>query len=93
MMHEHPNLPRARTRLIEQVARSMIEHFRGDALSVASRQAQAAEELDLSAARSWKEIAVKIESLQTLLDATASSTTDRKLDVGSEHNDEDVGLT
>jgi hypothetical protein len=93
MMHKHPNLPRARTRLIEQVARSLIEHFRGDALSVASRQAQAAEELDSSAARSWNEIAVKIESLQTLLDTTESSTTDRKLDVGPKHNDEDVGLT
>lgn len=91
-MHEHPNLPRARTRLVEQLARSLIEHFGGDAVSVAFRQARAAEKLDPSAARSWHEIAIKIESLQTLSDATASSTTDHTLDLGSEHNGEDLGL-
>ncbi|WP_140851068.1 hypothetical protein [Sphingomonas glacialis] len=93
MMHEHPNLPRARTRLIEQIARSLIERFGSDALSVASRQAEAGEKLDPSVARSWHEIAVKIESLQTLSDATASSTTDRNFDIDSAHNGEDVGLT
>lgn len=90
-MHEYPNLPRARARLIEQLARSLIVHFGAEAFSVASQQANAAKMANAPAAKSWNQIALKIRNLQALSDAPAP-TTDRNPDGDSEHIAEDAEL-
>lgn len=88
-MHVNPKLPRARARLIRQLARALIAHFGTDAFAVASQQAQAAGGIDGTATKSWKEVALEIKTLQTLSDSTAT-TIDRNLD-DSEHIGEDAG--